>query len=174
MVVTFMGILPTTANSYYDEIMRDRSTSVKRELPTPERRGTNVLFDVWLVSRSTTALLDAALAPIGLTADEFGVYSVLMTSDTMTPSELARWMSAPPTTVSSYVKRFEARGHVERRRHPDDGRSTVLRLTPSGRRAHTAAGRQFLPVLDRVVADLGRDEPKVRAALRTLGRALDG
>jgi DNA-binding MarR family transcriptional regulator len=145
--------------------MRYRTTSVKGD-------GTNVLFDLWLVSRAATNVLDTALTSSGLTADEFGIYSVLTTAETMTPSELARWMSAPPTTVSSYVKRFEARGHVERRRNPDDGRSFVLRLTPAGRRAHAAAAIQFAPVLARVVRTLGGREPSVRRSLGLLQEAL--
>ena len=147
--------------------MRDRTTSVKR-------KDTNVLFGVWLVSRAATDLLDTALAPSGLTADEFGIYSVLTSAETMTPSELARWMSAAPTTVSSYVKRFEARGHVERRRNPDDGRSFVLRLTPAGRRAHALAGARFVPVLERVVGTLGSREASVRRSLELLDKALRG
>lgn len=147
--------------------MRDRTTSVKRQ-------DTNVLFGVWLVSRAATDVLDTALAPSGLTADEFGIYSVLTSADTMTPSELARWMSAAPTTVSSYVKRFEARGHVERRRNPDDGRSFVLRLTPAGRRAHALAGAQFVPVLERVLRTLGSREGSVRRSLTLLDEALRG
>ena len=95
----------------------------------------NVLFDVWLVSRATTALLDEALRGSGLDSDEFAVYSVLASTEHMTPTELARWMSAPPTTVSSYVKRFEQRGHIVRTPNPDDGRSYRLSLTPAGRRA---------------------------------------
>ena len=145
--------------------MRDRTTSVKR-------KDTNVLFGVWLVSRAATDVLDTALAPSGLTADEFGIYSVLTSAETMTPSELARWMSAAPTTVSSYVKRFEERGHVERRRNPDDGRSFVLRLTPAGRRAHALAGAQFVPVLERVMRTLGSREASVRRSLTLLDEAL--
>ena len=57
--------------------MRDRNTSVKGHPVDAVAGGTNVLFDVWLVSRATTGMLDAALAATGLTADEFGVYSVL-------------------------------------------------------------------------------------------------
>jgi DNA-binding MarR family transcriptional regulator len=133
-----------------------------------------VLFGVWLVSRAATDVLDTALAPSGLTADEFGIYSVLTSAETMTPSELARWMSAAPTTVSSYVKRFEARGHVERRRNPDDGRSFVLRLTPAGRRAHAAAGAQFVPVLEGVLRTLGSREATVRRSLTLLDEALRG
>ena len=134
--------------------------------------GTNVLFDMWLVMRATTSLLDAALAPTGLTADEFGVYSVLTSADTLTPTDLATWMSAPPTTVSSYVKRIEARGHVTRERNPTDGRSYVLRLTAEGARTHAAAGEAFLPVLQRVVDELAGDEPRVRRSLQTMRRAV--
>ena len=154
--------------------MRSRSTSVKgHPVDDVPPEGTNVLFDVWLVSRATTGLLDTALAPTGLSADEFGIYSVLTKDDTMTPSELARWMSAPLTTVSSHVKRLEARGHLQRDRNPDDGRSFVLRLTPDGRAAHRAAGIAFLPVLDSVVSALGTSEPRVRSALAALRRSLD-
>ena len=135
--------------------------------------GTNVLFEVWLVSRATAGLLDAALAPTGLSADEFGVYSALTSADSLTPTELARWMSAPATTVSSYVRRLTARGHLERERNPRDGRSYVLRLTEAGRAAHAAAGARFLPALEEVVAALGAQEPEVRRALAVLRRSLD-
>ena len=131
-----------------------------------------MLFDVWLVSRATSGALDQALAETGLSADEFGLYSVLTSAESMTPGEVARWMAAPPTTVSSYVKRLEARGHLERRRNPADGRSYVLRLTAAGRAAHQAAGLAFLPVLARVRAQLGPEEPAVRDSLAVLLRAL--
>lgn len=161
-------------------MMRDRTTSVKApaspaahpvEVVPPE--GTNVLFDVWLVSRATHAVLDAALAPSGLTADEFGIYSALRSADSLTPSDLARWMSAPATTVSSTVKRLEKRGHVERTRSAEDGRSYRLRLTPAGHRAHQAAGAEFLPVLEQVEESLGRHQGPVRTALDRLRAALD-
>jgi DNA-binding MarR family transcriptional regulator len=159
--------------------MRDRSKSVKGQSveghPVDEvpPEGTNVLFDVWLVSRAATGVLDEALAGTCLTADEFEIYSVLMSADTLTPSELARWTSAPPTTVSSYVKRLESRGHLERLRNPADGRSYVLQLTDEGRRAHRSAGEAFLPVLAQVVEQLGTRERTVRRGLDLLRRSLD-
>lgn len=133
----------------------------------------NVLFDVWLVSRATHALLDEALRGSGLDSDEFAVYSVLASTEHMTPTELARWMSAPPTTVSSYVKRFERRGHVTKTPNPDDGRSYRLSLTPAGRRAHRAAGARFLPVLDDVVDRIGDSAPDTHRRLRDLHRSID-
>ena len=110
----------------------------------------NVLFDVWLVSRAVHALIDDAIGPSGLDADEFAIYSVLASGTAMTPSELADWMAAPPTTVSSYVKRFERRGHVRRVPNPEDRRSYRLELTATGREAHHAAGALFRRALDHV------------------------
>lgn len=139
---------------------------------TDEASGTNVLFDLWLASRAATSVLDEALRPAGLTADEFAVYSVLVAAP-LTPGELASWMAAPSTTVSSYVRRFEARGHVRRLPHPDDGRSYRVELTREGRRAHQRAGALFLPVLRDLEARLGRSTGAVRGALARTRAALD-
>lgn len=115
----------------------------------------NVLFDVWLLSRITTARLDAALRDSGLDADEFAIYSILLSNhDGTTPSTLARWTAAPPTTVSSYIKRFERRGHVRRIPDPTDGRSYRVVLTAAGQQAHSAAAEGFLPILTQVTDEL--------------------
>lgn len=163
--------------------MRSRSKTVKGDTENGEPTGraavippdgTNVLFDVWLVSRATFAVLDTALAPSGLTADEFAIYSVLTSTDAMTPSELARWMAAPLTSMSSYIKRFESRGHINRVAHPDDGRSYRLQLTAAGRAAHRTAGKLFQPVLDDVERGLDGQAPTVRVALQRLHSAVAG
>ncbi|WP_323099078.1 MarR family winged helix-turn-helix transcriptional regulator [Intrasporangium sp. YIM S08009] len=132
----------------------------------------NVLFDVWLVSRAATALIDAAVKPAGLDADEFAIYSVLASAPGLTPTELARWMAAPPTTVSSYIKRFERRGHVRRAAHPEDRRSYRVHLTAAGAAAHQAAGERFLPRLQEVTRLLGRGGPDTHRRLRVLHEAL--
>ena len=144
--------------------------------PTPDldpRLG-NVLFDIWLVSRAATARIHAAVAAAGLDADEFAVYSVLASTDGMTPTELAHWMAAPATTVSSYAKRFARRGHVERVPHEDDRRSYRLRLTAEGRAAHRAAGELFEPVVDEVTERLGPELPDIHDRLLALHAALTG
>jgi DNA-binding MarR family transcriptional regulator len=133
---------------------------------------TNVLFSSWLVSRAANDLVDRAIADAGLSADEFAIYSLLVAGP-ITPTELATWMAAPPTTISSSVKRLEARGHVRREPNPDDGRSYRIGLTPAGRRAHGQAGARFLPVLTAVEDALGRTEPTVMRALEGLRAALD-
>jgi DNA-binding MarR family transcriptional regulator len=155
-------------------MVRLRSKSVKA-LSEAEVRDEDVdaLFMVWLVSRSTEDLLDSVLAPAGLNGDEFAIYSMLTAAPTMTPTELARWMAAPATTVSSYVKRFEARGHVSREPNPDDRRSYRIRITPAGRRAHRAAAKLFLPIRTQVTDALAEQDGDVRESLLRLRTVVD-
>jgi DNA-binding MarR family transcriptional regulator len=117
--------------------------------------GVDVTFLMWLTARGTSALIDATVATAGLTGDEFAVYSILAATETTTPSTLSRWMAAPPTTVSSYVKRFETRGHVSRVPNPDDRRSYRIVLTPAGRAVHHSAQAAFRPVSDALLNALG-------------------
>ena len=155
-------------------MMRSRSTSVKTISPTEVRdENVDALFMVWLVSRSTNDLLDTLFGPAGLTGDQFAIYSVLAASPEMTPTELARWMAAPATTVSSYIKRFESRGHVARKPNPDDRRSYRIELTPAGRRAHNAAVTLFQPIRAQVGAALAKDDGDVREALLRLRTVVD-
>lgn len=132
----------------------------------------NVLFDLWLASRATTALIDKSIRSSGLDADEFGVYSVLASGSVVTPTELSLWMSAPATTVSSYVKRLEARGHLRRVSNPDDRRSYRLELTPKGRQAHQTAGAMFARILDHVNHKIDDDLDVSRRSLQGLHRAV--
>jgi DNA-binding MarR family transcriptional regulator len=151
-----------------------RNTMVTGLMPHEVREEeVDVTFMVWLTSRATTDLLDSALAPAGLDGDEFAIYSLLTAASSITPTELARWMAAPPTTVSSYVKRFEARGHVEREPNPADRRSYRIKLTPAGRRAHRAAAALFAPLRAGVETSLGARTNEVREALLALREALD-
>lgn len=149
--------------------MRERSSSVKGEQVATDD---NTLLGVWFLARSVRALLDDALAESGLDADEYAVYSLLAVREGATPTELANWLAAPATTVTSYVKRLEGRGHLERVAHPSDGRSYRMTLTPKGLRAHRRAAGLYVPVLRQVETVLGQAEPRVRAALSTLRQAV--
>lgn len=146
--------------------MRDRSSFVKGDDQS------NVLFDTWLTARAAIALLDGALAGTGLDAEDFAVYSVLHQAGEISPGELARWMSAPATTVSSHIKRLVARGHVRQVPHPEDRRSYRITLTDAGRQAHATAGRDFQPALTAVEAALHTPASDVQQALRDLRAAI--
>jgi DNA-binding MarR family transcriptional regulator len=155
-------------------MVRSRSTSVK-PLSTEEVRDADVdpSFLVWIVSRSTEDLLSTVLAQVGLTGDEFAIYSILNASPGITPGELSRWMAAPPTSVSSYVKRFEARGHVARQPHPSDRRSYRIQLTTAGKRAHRSAVALFKPIRGQIIQGLGEQDSAVRESLLLLRGVVD-
>ena len=154
--------------------MRVRSTSVKAlSAAEIEEQGVDPLFMVWLVSRSTNDLLDTVVGPAGVTGDEFAIYSVLAASPGITPGELSRWMAAPPTTVSSYVKRLEGRGHLTRRPHPSDRRSYRIHLTAAGRRTHQHAVDLFGPVRSQVIESLDDHDGRVRESLLQLRSVVD-
>ena len=131
------------------------------------------LFMVWLVARSTEDLLDTVLAGTDIRGSEFAIYSVLAASPGITPSELSRWMAAPATSVSSYVKRLEARGHVTRRADSKDRRSYGIHLTAAGRRTHQAALELFRPTRGRVIEMLGDQQGPVGESLLRLRRIVD-
>src|SRR5919199_5550930 len=156
-------------------MVRTPTTSVKT-LTSAEVRAQRVdpLFLVWLVARSTEDLMDAVLRPAGLTGDEFALYSVLAAAPGITPSELSRWMAAPATSVSSYVKRLEARGHLVRKPHPRDRRSYRLHLTAAGRRTHRAAAGLFGPLRAQVIEELAGSDVRVEESLLLLREVVDG
>lgn len=134
--------------------------------------GYTLLFDVWVVANSTRALLDRALRPSGLSAEEFALYSAIRRASGVTPTDLASLMALPPTTISSTVTRLERRGHVRRVRHPGDARSYRIQLTPAGQQVHAAAVTLFRPVLGRVEAALGIPSSQARGTLAAINSAV--
>lgn len=134
--------------------------------------GYTLLFDVWVVANSTRALLDRALRPSGLSAEDFALYSAIRRDNGVTPTELSSLMALPPTTVSSIVARLERRGHVRRAPNPADARSYRIQLTPSGQAAHAAAGELFTPVSATVEAALSIPPVQARDALAAINAAV--
>jgi len=72
------------------------------------------------------------------------------------PVELSHLLGVTSAASSGVVDRLAARGHVQRRPHPDDGRRTRVEVTPSGRSEIETLMR---PVLERLAeAEAGLDE----------------
>ncbi len=134
--------------------------------------GYTLLFDVWVTANSTRALLDQALRPSGLSAEEFALYSAIRRDGGITPTELASLMALPPTTISSIVGRLQRRGHIQRAANPGDARSYRIELTAAGQAAHAAAATLFAPVLGRVEAALSMPTGQARAVLASITSAV--
>jgi DNA-binding MarR family transcriptional regulator len=131
-----------------------------------------VLFDVFVLNRSVGRMLDDALAPTGLNSFDFAMTSMLREHGPISPQRIAALTGMKTTTTSGVLRRLEERGLVARRPHPDDGRSVLLTLTPSGDRLTDEAQQSFEAVLARVERGLGSRLPRARAALQDLDDAV--
>lgn len=101
-----------------------------------------VFNEIGIIEQLGRTLLEARL-PDGLIGPHFAVISHLMrVRDGQTPIDMARAFQVPKTSMTHTVKGLEAKGYVEVRANPDDGRSKQVWLTARGRqlRADTIEG----------------------------------
>ncbi|MFI6344306.1 MarR family winged helix-turn-helix transcriptional regulator [Streptomyces sp. NPDC050560] len=93
-----------------------------------------------LLRRNRSALYDAILesAPTGVDRQTYPVLSGLARLGPQSAARLADEVGIDRSGASRYADRLEAAGLLERGPDPDDGRATLLALTPAGRAA--AAG----------------------------------
>jgi DNA-binding MarR family transcriptional regulator len=129
-------------------------------------RGRNVLFRLFILGQLADDLLGRAMKGLKVQPNDFAVLSAIRAFQPITPSRLAALLGMPPTTLSSYLRRLEARRLVRRRPNPDDGRSALLEVTKTGDR-HTVSA---FPALQGSVA---RVHERLDYSPRELDLALD-
>jgi DNA-binding MarR family transcriptional regulator len=142
---------------------------VKRNNSKP--KDTSILLDVWLVSHLTGRLLDDAVRPVGLTGDEYGLYSLIDAGGPVTPTQISRWTGMAQTTVSGMLRRIAARGHLADSPHPDDARSRLLHLSDDGERVTGEAAALLAATIPRLF-DAVDDHDEIRAKLGDLDNGL--
>ncbi|WP_336207284.1 MarR family winged helix-turn-helix transcriptional regulator [Nonomuraea sp. LPB2021202275-12-8] len=74
-------------------------------------------------------LLHAMSIGLDLNPSDFQCYALLRIEGPMTPGEIAHSMKLATGSVTVLIDRLEARGLVERDRHPDDRRKVIVRPT---------------------------------------------
>jgi DNA-binding MarR family transcriptional regulator len=115
-----------------------------------------IIQELWVAARYGLELSQAELRAAGVDLREYGSLSFVGTLQPVTRTRLALAMGLRRTTLRDAVGRLIERGHVEERPNPDDGRSTLLVLTPAGQ-----------DIFDRGL-------PAFRRVLDALDHALDG
>jgi len=110
-------------------------------MPTtdPRSRGRNVLFRLFILGQLTDDLLSQSMARLNLSSNDFAVASAIKAFQPITPTRLASLLGMRPTTLSSYLRRLEARRQIRRRPNPEDGRSQLLEMTKIGDKNVVAA-----------------------------------
>jgi DNA-binding MarR family transcriptional regulator len=133
-----------------------------------------ILHDVFATNQKRERLIEAALADIALPPEDYPLYVLVETAGPRTPTELARELGLPLSTLLFRVRRLEERGHAERVSNPDDKRSYLLRLTPAGERLLAFARPLFRARALAVEARLGEElVAALREALTELGDAIE-
>jgi DNA-binding MarR family transcriptional regulator len=82
------------------------------------------------------------LEPLGLTPRHWGILNVLAAEGEITQHALGVCVGVDPSSMVATVDELEAKGLVERRRHPSDRRAHALHMTDLGRET-LVRGRQL-------------------------------
>jgi len=103
---------------------------------------------------------DACLEPLGMTANQLVILSLLAERDGVTQRELVARAASDANTLRAMLVTLERKGLVVRERHPADGRARLVTLTPKGRRTYRTLWARSEPVRSRLQAALRPDEAK--------------
>jgi DNA-binding MarR family transcriptional regulator len=133
----------------------------------------SLLWHLFVAGQRVRLMLGEAMAGAPLSSDEYAVYSLLADEGPQPPTEMARRLGMPPTTMSHYVRALQERGHATRRRVPQDGRSYALELTAEGRRVHRLTAEAFETANVRFREALEVDEAFLQRAFEEVGRAAE-
>ncbi|UOA28224.1 MarR family transcriptional regulator [Pseudosulfitobacter sp. DSM 107133] len=139
----------------------------KSERPDLEVVPMGVLGRLKRLHNHVAAQLETVYRANGLTAASFDVLATLRRAGppyALSPSELISWTMVTSGTMTNRLDRLAAAGLVERRPNPEDGRGSVVALTPQG-----------YAMIDRVVTEHVANQHDILSALSTDQRdALDG
>ena len=139
----------------------------------PRTSTLSLLFDLFVTNQRVGRLLTDAMADVGLRPDEYAVYSAVFDLGPISPTDLARALGMPPTTVSHYMDGMRSAGHLHQARNPRDGRSYLVRLSLDGLAAHRRAHTGFNRAYQSLVARL--DDPSAAGQrIREVGEAAQG
>jgi DNA-binding MarR family transcriptional regulator len=133
-----------------------------------------ILLDVFVTNQLRERLLTAAVEGTDLPADDYPLYVLVGAEGPLTPTALAARTQMPLSTVLFRLRRLERRGDIERIANPDDRRSYLVRLTPSGAKLLRKARPRFRALAEAVEAELGGESvTTLRTGLENLRAAIE-
>lgn len=131
-----------------------------------------MLLDTWFLAQVVDRWMQARLAPVGLSADEMALCSVLHAVGGGTPTGLAETVGSPLSTMTSMIARLQREGVLEAVPDPSDRRAKLVRLTASGSRLLLEAQAVFAPAYRTLAASLTLPVDEVGSALHELEAAV--
>lgn len=135
------------------------------------RRPRSIWLDVFAVNSLVGAVIARSLRQDDA-GREFAFYSSLLALGPTTPTELAKFLGVPLTTVSDRLNRMVEREHATRRVNPADRRSYLFEATDEGRRLTLAHMEDFRAFAQRVLGRLDVPAEEIKRGLEALEDAL--
>lgn len=121
---------------------------------------------------SVQAPLDRRLESLGLTEGQFGVLEILLHLGPQSAGALSRKSFRSGGHVTTVLDNLERRKLVTRERLPEDRRTVIVRLTPSGRRLVAKLFPGHADAIAEAMSVLAPAEQSTLAGLlKKLGRA---
>ncbi|MHA7176618.1 MarR family winged helix-turn-helix transcriptional regulator [Arthrobacter sp. Sr24] len=123
------------------------------------------------LSRAASAVdtrLAATFAQHGIDSSTFDALATLLRSGepySLTPAALARDAMISSSAVAQRLNKLETRGLVSRSANPDDGRGTLVSLTPAGKKLIEATLPNHLATEHAITSALNKTEQAQLASL---------
>jgi DNA-binding MarR family transcriptional regulator len=144
------------------------------ERPDIDFQSMHTVLRLGAAAKAIVSQIEDRLAPLGLAVGEFDVLATLRRngrSARVTPTEIAAVTMISPSGLTNRLLRLEKMGLIGREADPADRRSSLVHLTPAGRRLVDQAIEVVAAADDEMIGSLSDRD---RAALdRTLTRLLD-
>ena len=109
---------------------------------------------IWALDHGLQSLSKRMLATLGLTGPQRVALRVLGRRPGISAGALAETLRVHPSTLTGVLQRLEEKGIVRRARDPEDGRRSLLELTPRGRKLDVRAPGTVEAVVARVLAGI--------------------
>lgn len=136
----------------------------------PDTTGVHLWLVLWKAYRAVEARDRESIRRLGFAClSDFGVLEVLLHKGPQTVSAIGAAVDLTSGSATSAVKRAERKGYVRRVPSPEDGRSVLIGLTPTGRKVIRKAFDQHAAFLETVFA--GIDVSERATLLRLLKKA---
>ncbi|WP_116206516.1 MarR family winged helix-turn-helix transcriptional regulator [Amycolatopsis circi] len=136
----------------------------------------SVLARLTRIARRVTRRLDETLKGYGVLHADLDILATLRRAGApyeLTLSEIARWMLAGNSTMTSRLDRLVAAGLVDRKQNPANRRTALIRLTPAGLALVDEAVAVELAEQEKLVSGLsGEDQRELADLLRRLCRSM--
>ncbi|MEF2977816.1 MarR family winged helix-turn-helix transcriptional regulator [Subtercola sp. YIM 133946] len=146
----------------------------RRERPDLDFAPLQVLSRVWRLSRHLDRARRNSFSTSGLESWEFDVLSALRRAGTpfqLSPKALLEETLVSSGTMTNRIDRLVARGLVERRTDPHDGRGILVTMTADGVERVDAAITELVASEGALLSGLSKpDQDRLAALLRKLSR----